>query len=321
MTSDPNIGVVLLNHNGRRFLNGCVESLEATRYPRLQIVIVDNASTDGSAAGVRRDHSHVTVLPQASNRGFAEGMNIGIRHLLEQGCDYILLLNNDTVVDAGLPAALVAAADGSTLVAPKSYDWEGRVVNSHAGEVDWLRGRLRERFFGRADEQDTMRRQEVELADGACLLVPAGAFRRVGLFDAAYFLYYEDWDFVVRARRLGYRVVFDPAATLRHYERGTSGAADTSPVTAYYTTRNRLRFMRKHAPSAAAYSAFLVYFSVTRAITMLDCARRGQWHLAGWMLRGIADFVRGRTGAGPMHAPRAAPAAAGAEPAAHDTRG
>jgi GT2 family glycosyltransferase len=301
MVAEPPVGVVLVNHNGLRFLDDCIEALQGTGYPRLEIVVVDNASTDGSLQRLRARHPDVTLLPQPINRGFAEGTNVGIRHVLQKGHEYVLLLNNDTKADAGLIAALVSVADRRTLVAPKSYAWDGGLINTHAGDLEWLRGRLRERFFGRHDSDASLRLQEVGLADGACLLVPADAFRAVGLLDEAYFLYYEDWDFVVRARRMGYRVLFQPAATLRHYERGTSGPADVSPVTAYYTTRNRLRFMWKHASSASTYAAFLAYFTATRALTILDYLRRGKWHLARWTVRGVADFLRGRTGPAAFH--------------------
>jgi GT2 family glycosyltransferase len=315
MASEPSVGVVLVSHNGLRFLDPCIDAVKATGYPRLEIVVVDNASTDGSVERLRTRHPDVTLLPQPVNCGFAEGSNIGIRHALQRDHAYVLLLNNDTSVDVRLVDALVSLADPHTLVAPKSYDWDGRLINSHAGDMDWLRGRLRERFFGRRDDEISPQAQEVGLADGSCLLVPAGAFHSVGLLDEAYFLYYEDWDFVLRARREGYRVLFQPAASLRHYERGTSGPSDVSPVTAYYTTRNRLRFMRKHAPSRRTYAVFLAYFGATRTLTILDYVRRGKWHLARWTLRGVADFVRGRTGPAPFHAVQSTTCAARGEPA------
>ena len=314
MATLPSVGVVVLNHNGSRFLNGCVSCLKGNEYPRLEIVVVDNASTDGSVDRLQEEHPDVTVLRQPANLGFAEGSNVGIRHVLARGHEYVLLLNNDTRVDPGLVLALVSAADSRTIVAPKSYAWEGGAINSHVGEMDWIRGRLRERFFGRPESEDSRQRQEVELADGACLLVPAEAFCGVGLFDTAYFLYYEDWDFAVRARRSGYRIVFEPTATLRHYERGTTGPTDISPISAYYTTRNRLRFMQKHSGRHVSFAAFLVYFCATRTITVLDYLRRGQWHLARWTLRGVADFVRGRTGAAAVTAGGAAATAAPPEP-------
>jgi GT2 family glycosyltransferase len=299
MASDPSVGVVLVNHNGLRFLPECVRYLKADNYPRLEIIVVDNASTDDSIARVLADHPDVTVLQQHANLGFAEGTNAGVRHVLDRGHDYVLLLNNDTRVDSGFVAALVSVADRRTLVAPKSYDWaSGRIVNSHVGEFDWVKGRLRERFFGQTDSSETRRLQEVGLADGACLLVPAEAFRELGLLDPSFFLYYEDWDFVVRAKSAGYRVLFQPTATLRHHERGTTGPTAISATSAYYTTRNRLFFMKKHSRSSWSYVAFLAYFSATRSLTLLQYLVRGRWHLAQWTVRGVADFLCGRTGPG-----------------------
>jgi GT2 family glycosyltransferase len=297
MASDPSVGAVLVNFNGLRFLPDCVRSLKADGYPQLEIVIVDNASTDASIESVIAEHPDVTVLRQSTNLGFAKGTNVGIRHVLERGHEYVLLLNNDTRVDAGFVSALVSVADRRTLVAPKSYEWHsGATVNSHVGELDWLKGRLRERYFARPDDLDSSRLQEVELADGACLLVPADVFRQVGLLDEAFYMYYEDWDFVVRARHHGHRVLFQPLATMRHHERGTTGPTNASAISAYYTTRNRLRFMKKHRGRRWSFLPFLVWFAATRSLVVTGHVLGGRWHLARWTVVGILDFVRGRTG-------------------------
>jgi GT2 family glycosyltransferase len=297
MRCDATVAVVLVNHNGIRFLSDCVRHLKADGYPRLDIIVVDNASSDASVEWLQAEHPDVTVLRQPTNLGFAEGTNVGVRCVLERGHDYVLLLNNDTRVAPPFVSALVARADERTLVAPKSYDWDsGRVINSHVGTIDWARGRLRERFFGQRDSADTLSPREVEIADGACLLIPAQAFRELGLLDETLFLYYEDWDFVVRARRAGYRVLFEPAATMRHHERGTTGATEVSAVSAYYTTRNRLRFMQKHAPTTWSYAAFLGWFTLTRTLTVLRHLAAGRWQLARWTLTGVVHFLRGRMG-------------------------
>jgi GT2 family glycosyltransferase len=299
MEHRPRIGIVLVNFNGRRFLNDCVRSLMAGSYTNIEPIVVDNNSSDDSIAELRREFPSVTVLPQARNLGVAAANNIGIHVCLERGHEYVLLLNYDTLPDTNLVAELVDVARPQHLVSGSSYFWdEATRSNSHAGSFNWLLGRLRERFFGRVDAEVGSAVRWVEMADTCCLLVPRAAFADVGLMDEAYFLYYDDTDFVVRARTAGYRCLFNPAAKLRHYERGASGPAHRSPVSVYYTTRNRAYFMSRHAPTRLHYALFLCYFSLTRLVSVLKWIALGRWRLVYWTIRGLEDFAQGRMGPG-----------------------
>jgi GT2 family glycosyltransferase len=298
MTPEPAVGVVIVNYNGRRFLRDCVDGLLQGTARNFEIVVVDNASTDGSAPDLVNEFPTVTVLRQNRNLGVAAGNNIGIEYCRRRRHPYVLLLNYDTLPDPTLLEMLLATADPHTLVSGFTLFWhEPARSNSHAGEFDWTLGRLRERFFGliiAADEQP----QEVEIADTCCLLVPTAVFDAIGLMDDAYFMYYDDTDFVVRARRAGFRCVVDPAARLRHYERGAAGAINSSPISAYYATRNRPYFMAKHAQSRLRHVGFLVYFLLTRTVTALRWLAAGKFRIALWMWKGFADYRAGRMGPG-----------------------
>jgi GT2 family glycosyltransferase len=297
MESDALVGVVLVNYNGRRFLNNCIRALLAGSYRNIEPVVVDNHSTDDSIPALRDEFPSVVVLQQSENLGVAAGNNVGIRFCLERGHDFVLLLNFDTLPDTDLVAELVRVASSGTIVSGSTYFWdECTRSNSHAGSFNWFLGRLREKFFGRVDSEVGQEIRQVEIADTCCLLVPRSAFANVGLMDEAYFLYYDDTDFVVRARAAGYTCLFNPAAKLRHYERGASGPVHLSPISVYYTTRNRPYFMKHHAPSRVHYLLFLCYFSLTRLISVLRWIVLGRWPLVYWTMRGLDDFVRGRMG-------------------------
>jgi GT2 family glycosyltransferase len=296
---DPSsICSVLVNYNGRRFLNDCIRRLQPCVRPGDEIVVVDNASADDSVAALIGEFPQVTVLRQQRNLGVAAGNNVGVRYALARGHAYVLLLNYDTRPSPDLIDELLAAADQDTLVTANTLVWnDPDRSNSHAGSFDWWLGRLREPYLGtRAREWPTAAR-EVDIADTCSLLVPRRVFETIGFMDEAYFLYYDDTDFVVRARRAGFRCLFQPRATLEHYERGASGPVDASPVSVYYTSRNRLYFMRKHATSLASRTVFLMFFAGTRALHV------GWWLLTGRLMlvrsarKGIADYMHGRMGA------------------------
>jgi GT2 family glycosyltransferase len=299
MPTDSRVGVVIVNYNGRRFLRDCVRLLLAgTVHP--DIVLVDNASSDGSAEEVARDFAGVTLLPQDRNIGIAAGNNVGIEHCRRRGHDYVLLLNYDTLPEPTLLEQLLAAADSRTIVSGLTLFWDDPLrSNSHAGGFDWTLGRLRETFFGKiiGAEQPA---QDVEIADTCCLLVPRGVFDAIGVMDDAYFMYYDDTDFVVRARRGGFRCVVAPAARLRHYERGAAGSVHTSPISLYYSTRNRPYFMDKHATSRLQHLGFRTYFLATRLATAAQWLTSGNVDMARWMWRALEDYRAGRMGPGPI---------------------
>ena len=182
------VGIVLVNFNGRRFLNDCVRALSASHERRVDIVVVDNDSTDDSLALLSAEFPNVTVLPQGRNLGVAAANNVGIRYCLDRA-DFVLLLNYDTLPAENLIGELLRVADPGTLVSGSTYFWNDSTrSNSHAGGFDWALGRLRERFFGRSDASLGTEVVEVEIADTCCLLVPRDAFTRAGLMDEAYFL-------------------------------------------------------------------------------------------------------------------------------------
>lgn len=299
MPARSSVGIVLVNFNGQRFLNDCIRALKGPHDHDVEIVVVDNRSTDDSLMLLSSEFPDITILPQDRNLGVAAGNNVGIRHCVNRGHDFVLLLNYDTLPGANLISELVRVADEATLVSGSTYFWDDATVsNSHAGGFDWALGRLQERFFGRSDASLGAAVVEIEIADTCCLLVPRNVFARAGLMDEAYFLYYDDTDFVVRARAAGFRCILNPAAKLRHYERGASGPVNASPVSVYYTTRNRPYFMRAHSPTMFHYAVFLLYFAVTRLVNVVKWAASGRWALIYWTWRGVGDYITGQMGPG-----------------------
>ena len=301
------VGVVVVNYNGQRFLVDCLRRLVSGLRGGDEVIVVDNASADGSIDELVGKFPDVSVLRQPANLGVAAGNNIGIRHALGRGHGFVLLMNYDTRPAPGLVPSLLAAACPGTMITASTSVWDtADVSNSHAGGFNWWLGRLTEVFHGRRLADLPQTPQPVAVADTCCLLVPRDVFDRVGLMDEAYFLYYDDTDFVVRAADAGVRCLFQPSARLEHFERGASGPTDESPLSVYFSSRNRLYFMRKHRRSRVQHLVFLAYFTVTRLAHTARWARRRQWWLIRAGGRGIADFVHGRMGPAPSLQGRAA---------------
>lgn len=299
MTSTPQkspaVAVLTINYNSAPYIADFLASLEGVGYPDYRLVVVDNASADGSAEEIGRLFPRAVVIANSENLGITGGHNVGIRYCLEQGFDYVLFLNNDTVVSADFLHRLVSAADARTMVAPKTY-LHGRpgLLDDTVGDFDWRRGVWRDWLYGKPEPPGFDRPQEVSMASLCCLLVPAGVFRDVGLMDERFFMYYDDFDFIARAKAGGYGLRLEPSAVIYHRKAAASGGTE-SPFKVYYATRNRLYLMRKFS-SVWRWVLFLGYFFGTRVALIAAYLVRGQRRQLRAMLLGIADYFRGRLG-------------------------
>jgi GT2 family glycosyltransferase len=249
--------IVIVSYNARAHLENCLASIAAAR-PSMpyDIVVVDNASADGSVDAVRNNWPGVQLIAQDSNTGFAAANNAGIR---ATGGELILLLNNDTLVPPGaidrlcgrLREVSVAGAAG-----PRLVDGSGRPELSFGPMISPL-AELRQKLLMASYERDvrpvarwveraTRRERFVDWVSGACLLVWRRDAEAVGLLDERYFLYTEDVDFCAAIRARGRKVLFTPAAQVTHL-RGRSRATVPAAANAAYR-RSHLAFYEKHHP-------------------------------------------------------------------------
>ena len=254
--SFPTLSIIIVSHNARQHLTRCLESIYLAPPATLrEIVLVDNASTDGTVSCVRERWPEVQVIDAGSNVGFGAANNLGIRHSTGE---LLLLLNGDTVVPAGAIDRLVVdlrAHDEVAVAGPRIVDGEGRPelsFGSMVGPLSELRQTSLARTRGlaiveRHVDRLTRTPRRVDWVSGACLLVRRTDAEAAGLFDERYFLYFEDVDFCAAIRKLGRQVRFSPGAEIVH-ARGASGR--TAPeVAAQAYRRSQLAFYAKHHPA------------------------------------------------------------------------
>lgn len=298
LDASPRVVAVTVNYNGGAFLADFLYSFGRLTYPNLGLVVVDNASTDGSIDLVPQLMPAATLVRSAENTGFCGGYNLAVRTALAAGAAgaaYVLYVNNDTWLDPDLIEALLAEAGPRTLVAPRVYlAGSPGLLDDTVGEFSWLRGAWRQWTYGKPPPPALRRPGPAAMASLCCLLVPAAVFRRIGLLDEQMFMYYEDFDFVRRAQDAGFRLRQTPAARLWHRKSASSGGGET-PFRAYYATRNRLYLLRRHQPSPL-FAGFVVYFIAGRLVRMIQLRHRGRGDVARAMARGMLDFFRGRMG-------------------------
>ena len=246
------VSVVVVSYNTRERLLACLAALEARVSLPHEVIVVDNASADGSAAAVRARFPAAIVLENGENVGFSRANNQGLRR--GQGA-HALILNSDAEVGAGCVEALAAVLDARAdvgIVGPRTRFADGRIQVSFGPRLaPWAEWRQRRLVQGvRRGDAAALRQVEALAAiehepawvSGSCLLARRRAIDAVGLFDEGFFLYEEDVDLCVRVREAGWRVVFTPAADVVHHL--GSSMAQPGPGLEYH--RSHLRFYAKH---------------------------------------------------------------------------
>ncbi len=290
------IAIVVLNWKNAEGTVACLDSLKACT--DLQAIVVDNGSDDGSVAIIRQRHPDVVLLETGANLGYAGGNNVGICYALEHGAGYVGILNNDTVADRGFIPPLVSASQmfaDAAIVTPMICEAERpETIWALGGQIDWSTADSRRLHAGEA--RSAWKDQppfEVEFAVGTALLASRQVWERAGLIDESFFLYYEESDWCIRARRVGIPSVAAAASCVWH--EAATGGGRTSPQVTYYMTRNALRFVRRNQAGHSAWPALLRIAGRAHWFVLGDL-RRGQRRRARARLLGVYDFLRGRSG-------------------------
>ncbi|HEX9013086.1 MAG TPA: glycosyltransferase family 2 protein [Anaerolineaceae bacterium] len=297
MIEQPLVINVILNTSRRDDTLACLESLAASSYPRQQTIVLDNASTDGSAEAIRARYPQVQVIPLTRNLGYAGNNNAGIRAALEAGADWVFVLNEDTVLDPDCTSRLVETAvlsEKTGILGPLVYHGsEPGTIQSAGGALD---GHWQPVHIGQneADIRQFTSPREVDWISGCAILVRREVIDQVGALDERFFYYWEETDWCLRARQAGWLVVQVPQAKLWH--KGVQRDYRPGPNITYYAARNKLMLMAKHRAPASAWA----YTYLNAARTLLSWTVRPRWRgmkdhrTALW--QGMLDFSFHRYG-------------------------
>jgi GT2 family glycosyltransferase len=243
----PRVTVVIVVWNGRDDTLECLASFRADEYSNREIVVVDNGSSDDSVAAIRAGFPEVVILQTGKNLGFTGGNNVGIRYAIENGADYVYLINNDTLVESDALKKLVEAAEANPdagLLAPVIHDFD-------PPQAIWFSGSLMDLRRGAAWHDNTRQPSreempyEVPWITGCAMLIRAGLLRRLGGFDDRYYLSWEDVDLSLRVRNEGQRLLVVPGA--RIYHKGGQSGKNLNGIYGYYAVRNSLLLASKHS--------------------------------------------------------------------------
>jgi len=290
--------ICVLTYNSAQETLACVASLKALREDPIDIVVIDNGSTDDTERHIRNAYSDITYVKNAVNSGAAGGRNIGLARVLKGGWDYVFFVDNDAVVDPEALGELIRCADEDRSLAAVGaityYAGEKTKIWNFGGRIDWLRGRFYDGCQGADDAGQFADVKECDSFPIGFGIVRTEAIRKVGLLDERYFIYHEEADWHARMKRAGYRLAVTPRAKIYHKVSQSIGME--TPAFHYYRTRNRLLFMQKNAPrlALAGFCFFFLYdFLFNTMLTLYLNGKRPHMRAA---LRGVADFLRRRFG-------------------------
>jgi GT2 family glycosyltransferase len=295
----PRVAIIILNWNGREDVLNCVSTLGRLTYPNFVATVVDNASADGSVEALAQRFPQQRVLVMEKNLGFCGGNNRGIQDALAQGADYVLLLNNDTEMHPELVTQLVNVAQGQPdigAVGAKNLRLEDpRQVWGAYGELTYGKELIRLIGQGKPDGPQYRVVRDVDWVIGNGIMMSRRAIELVGGFDEGFFGYHEDVDWCYRARRSGFRIVYNGEAIIYHKGFGASHPGRPIPFPVlYFLGRNGIFFARKHG-SVWQQARFIVLFlaEVGRLI-VFGIRHRERLKPYLWLLRGFLDGLRGR---------------------------
>jgi GT2 family glycosyltransferase len=293
-TAIPEVAVIVLNWNGKDDTLSCLKSVRAQSNVIVHTVLVDNASSDQSVAAVRESFPEVEVIESGANLGYAGGNNVGLEHALQRGFDYIFVLNNDTVLDPTCLAKLVAdlkAHPNAAAAGPKALFMDSPTTIHFGGGVLTQRGVADHLGMGQQDGPQFFS-GDSDWLTGCAILFRSRALKEIGLFESKFFLLFEDLDWSMRARKLGYKLRF--AADARLWHKGSASFGKPfSPSYWYYYSRNNLlwierTFSRRQRPrlyfSALKRSLYAVLLD--RKMSMLE-----RMQICRSITQGIGDYL------------------------------
>jgi GT2 family glycosyltransferase len=290
----PRVLAVILSYEGRELVLQTLASFAASDYPALELLVVDNGSTDGTDAAVAERFPRVSRLRTETNLGISGGLNLGIRRGLEQGFDLLMLCNNDIEVAPDMVTRLVESAvahEGAGCVGPKCYYYFGdrNRIWSAGGILRWREAVTKERGMGELDRGRFDQDRETDYVNGACMLIRRGAMLAAGLWDPVYHVSVEDADWCVRMRRAGWSCRYAHRAKLWHMVSPTTGGY--TPSRTYRTGRSTAIFVRKYA-GLGGWLSFAFWTALAFPAALLRETFRGNAAAVFAKYRGLRDGLR-----------------------------
>ena len=260
----------------------------------MEMIVVDNASTNDEASDIKNKYPHVKVIRSDKNLGFAGGNNLGIKAAKGK---YIFLVNNDTIFKNFNIALLINKLESDSniaIVCPKiRFAWGSNPIQ-FAGYSPLSKITVRNKAlgFGEEDKGQHDYSHLIPYAHGAAMLIKREAIEKVGLMPECFFLYYEELDWSMMFTKAGYQIWYEPACNIYHKESQSTG--QNSPLRTYYITRNRLLLVKRNWKGISKYLSYFYLICLVASRDIIKNMIKGQQAHVKAIIKGLSDFANSR---------------------------
>ena len=272
MLNEPSIFIILVNYNGYEDTVDCIESLKNIDYYNYKILVIDNASTDDSYNKLNTLKGEFILLKSEKNLGFSGGNNIGIEYAMNHEADYVMLLNNDTLVEPDFLNKMIETAevykDSGIVGCKMMYYPKKDIIWYGGGYIDWRKYSGVHENQGEIDAlKDKVR--EVNFLTGCCMLIKRGTIEKAGYLSEEYFMYLEDLDYCARVLENNLKIIYNPEAKIYHKVSASTGGEESS-FAIKWGTRNRFLFFKKFSKNRSLLDKFkgIVFLIFSRIIKL-----------------------------------------------------
>jgi len=292
------ISIITVNYNGFALTCAMIDSVHIHITSEYEIVVVDNGSKNDEAVLLQEKYPDIMAIRSEDNLGFAGGNNLGIK--AAKG-DYLMLMNNDTEVEDDSLHFLAQRLDSNPefgAVCPKIRFYAQPLLIQFAGYTPLSRISMRNSLIGfkEMDRGQYANMSITPFMHGAAVMVRKSVLDKSGLMPECYFLYYEELDWSERLHDAGYKIAYEPMATVYHKESATTG--QESPLRTYYITRNRLLFASRNRKGLTKFLSLIYQLAIALPKAVAINALHSRKDLVKASLKGASDFVRHNTGKG-----------------------
>ena len=293
MNADKKIAVIIINWKKYDLTLNCIDSVLKSSYKNFKIILIDNESQNSFPDEINKSEK-IHVIKNENNEGFSKANNQGIRYSIKNGFDFVLLLNNDTLIKNDLIDSLVQQSStlNQKIIQPLILNYDGSKIWNAGGKINNFFGTFETLKKGKNFKSN---RNLTEWFTGCCVLIKSEVFSEIGYFDERFFAYYEDVDFSIRLKKMGYSIALMTDSYLQHYESASSKSinkseGNLSPYVHYLNIRNHILLLKKHSKSFNTIG--VLFYQLIKILSyLIYFLIRFRFNKFKMVLKGLVDAI------------------------------